>query len=445
MKKKICGALAFLMAGIFLSGCGSENPDSVMSGEDDDIIEETGSSEVENIQILNGVLTFSGIKDADSYEIEFQKDGEIYLSEVVDCGYLNLAPLSLAGNYTVYIYAVKDDKRSEGVSTQVTFLSTIDSVVFEAELGLQNYNGYRINELAHGGAYVGGIDNAGQGVSFYVFSYCAGEFSFDCYYTTDVVNSENTIYVNGKEAGKFLYTEKTGWGSAESYNPAKATSKIVLEKGWNKIAVIKNGSSENNWGGWAELDYFVLNGNGEKYNIDDFGEYNLEIAPSYQLEAEHAAHISRSVNGANLKWDVTANPPAFTEGASGDFIVQGINDIGQGLEWAFQCPKAGYYRIKVSYAHDNGETTGATSFDASLYFSEERLIGREMTKEVLDTAYGHQTLSLGEGKGWAVPVLSQSYLEVWFDEGENFIYLTKETQTWFQLDYIELSYMGDSK
>lgn len=444
MKKILSCILSVFLLVVFLTGCVGENIGSEKPGEDGQSAE-PGISEVKNIQVLNGVLTFSGIRDADSYEVELKKNGNVVWAGETDCGYLNLASLNLAGNYMVSIYAVKDENRGEEVSAQLTFMSSFDSVVLEAEQGLQNYNCYRGNEFAHGGAYVGGIDNAGQGVLFNVFSYFSGKFEFDCYYTTDAINSENYIYVNGEKQGKFVYTEKTGWGSVQAYNSAKSTSEIVLEKGWNIIAVIKDGTAENDWGGWAELDYFVLNGNGKEYNIDDFGEYDLQVAPSYRLEAEYAAHITRTVNEEFIRWDATSNPPAYTEGASGNFIVQGINELGQGLEWAFQCPIEGYYRIKISYAHENGKETGATSFEASLYFSKERLIGKEMTKETLESEYNHQTIALGEGKGWAMPVLSQSYLDIWFDKGENFIYLTKETQTWFQLDYIELSYGGGDK
>ena len=120
-----------------------------------------------------------------------------------------------------------------------------------------------------------------------------------------------------------------------------------------------------------------------------------------------------------------------------------INDLGQGVEWAFLAPKAGRYSIEVAYARD-----GAASDEiaATFYFADERLseIGALTADEL--AAYGKQELTLGAGSGWGVPAVASETIEVWLDAGENFIYAVKEGEGgtfYFQIDYIELTYLGE--
>ena len=47
------------------------------------------------------------------------------------------------------------------------------------------------------------------------------------------------------------------------------------------ICLIKNGTSDDNYGGWAELDYLVIKGMNYEYNPFEFES----TIPSYRLEA----------------------------------------------------------------------------------------------------------------------------------------------------------------
>lgn len=462
MKRLLLCLLSLVMACAVFVGCSEagEDPNGENPGGGTDIIgpaddpaddptddpsdEPDGPSEVTDIASDGNSLTFTGVAGADSYAIEFTKGGEVLASGTTDSTSLDLSQFDLAGNYTVTVYAVKNGVRSEGASATLSFLTTFGDIVLEAEQGLMNYALYRGNEVAHGGAYVGGIDNAGQGVYFNVFSYAAGTYAFDCYYTTGSPTATNYIYVNGEQTGTFSFTENTGWGATGSYPSAMATAQVTLEEGWNTIAVIKNGTESDNYGSFAELDYFVLHGDGQQYNIDEYETpYDLSIAPSYRLEGEYGAFLTRNTSGGEMSWSVTANAPAPAADASGDFVMGNINDLGQGVEWAFLAPKAGRYSIEVAYARDSA---ASDEIAATFYFADERLseIGALTADEL--AAYGKQELTLGAGSGWGVPAVASETIEVWLDAGENFIYAVKEGEGgtfYFQIDYIELTYLGE--
>ena len=217
--------------------------------------------------------------------------------------------------------------------TEVSGIGYSDGVISYAEVAAAE--GYNVSFI-HAGevAYVGGLDDAGQGVYINYLCPVAGTFAFDAYYCMDEVGgfktAHNDVWVNGEYQTRLDFTELTGWGG-DKFNAAKTTAEITLKKGWNTISVMKNGDASDNWGGFAELDYFVINGNGDKYNADDLVQYG--VSPSaYRLEAEMGS--PRRKNPENNLYE--CKNPAIAGGGeftySNNFLLGNIESNYDGVE-----------------------------------------------------------------------------------------------------------------
>ena len=257
---------------------------------------------------------------------------------------------------------------------------------------------------AHGGAYVGSLDNAGQGVEFTYYAYESGTRNIDVYYTTGSVGSYHGIYVNGVYQSRFTYSTNTGWGSATAYNPASTSASVTLVKGWNTISVIKCGTASDSpsYGGWAELDYFVLHGLGQTY---DPSTYSDPI--SYKYEAEEGYIHTDSV------------APATSANASLGYIASGINVAGQGVDFNITIP-AGTYQVKLS--------TGTTAAAVATINTDE------------NTALNAK-IALGTTTGWTDMALNANSVNVTFaSSGAHTLKVTRESDSdWFTMDYVLLT------
>ena len=346
---------------------------------------------------------------------------------------------NLAGTYTVKIQPYNGTYTAEFVDHTFTILSVVTDVKLEAERNMLNFaKQYKDNALASGGAYAGSVDNCGQGFYINYFNYVAGDYTLEAYYMTASVGSFHGVYINGVKQGRLDYTENTGWGTAERIAPACATLTITLTEGWNTICIIKDGTQSENWGGWAEMDYFILKGSNATYNIDDYSEYNLDAPDTYRLEAELGGHIKRYYEGDNAKWYADTIVPGAVAGTSHGYRVAGIDNYGQGLEWYLECRRAGKYRVTVSFAHAYEANCSKIYF----YHSTTHLREQMMTIEYLQTNYLKGILDLDAGSGWDNYQVNSITLELELSEGDNFIYVTKDSEYYFQLDYIDLTYIG---
>lgn len=229
--------------------------------------------------------------------------------------------------------------------------------------------------------------------------------------------------------------ENTGWGSASSYNSKVACSEITLKKGWNTLSVIKDGTSENNYGGWAELDKFLIKGNGEKYDpTETFGLDSL-VKDSYRLEAEQACHLLRNkVDNDKSKWVGQNKAPKKAGSASNGFLMADLNEIGEALEWKFIAPKTGEYTFNLSFAHSY--EAGVSKVD--YYQSKTSLKNVSISQSDL-LMKGHQVLGLDKGQGWENPNINGTSLSISLDEGVNYLYCVRENECWYQLDYAEVT------
>lgn len=283
-----------------------------------------------------------------------------------------------------------------------------DSLIEAENCTSNNTGNYKGNALAHGGAYVGSLNDAGQGVRLTYYAYEAGTRPIDVYYTTGSVGSYHGIYVNGTYQSRFTYSTNTGWGSTSAYNAAKASASVTLTSGWNTIDVIKCGTSSDSpsYGGWAELDYFVLHGLGHTYDPSTY------TAPtSYRFEAEQGYIHSAST------------APATSSNASLGYIASRINATGQGVDFSINVP-SGNYQLKVS--------TGTTSSSSVATFNTD------------ENASLNAKIALTPTSGWTDMALNAASVNISFAaSGAHTLKLTRESDSdWFTVDYVLLTPIG---
>ena len=397
-------------------------------------------SKVENIKVKNKILTFDAVENAVSYEVEIYSREKLIVSTIIGKPSLDLSSYHLIGSYDVKIKAVKGINSGEVVSAKINVLEEVEDVILEAEAGLLDYTLYKGNELAHGNVYIGNIDNCGQGIYYNYFCYVAGSYNLEVHYLTEAIDSKHDVLINGEYATTIIYDENTGWGTASNLNTAVKVVSVEFEQGWNTICLIKNGTSDDNYGGWAELDYLVIKGMNYEYNPFEFES----TIPSYRLEAELGCAIKRTATAEGYRWinNNSNNVPMPSANASTGFLRGDFAEVGEGIEWQFTCSKAGMYQVTISYAassEDNG---------AKIYFYNSDITFRDNTVSALELLekYNQTIISLGTGDGWDNPKFNEQTFILELKEGSNFIYALREETAesgYFQIDYIELTYMEE--
>jgi len=412
---------------------------------------------VTNITYADGILSFDEVAGATGYEVSFSHGDELLYEDTVDVTSLDIESFGMEGGLNVVVRAVAGKAKSAPVSFDFTVLSTFGDVEFEAEEYLSNYgtgksnSNYRNNPLAHRGGYVGGLDDAGQGIYINYLCPFAGTFELDAYYLhSDRPDGQKTAHhdvrVNGYAQEGFDYTENTGWGG-DNFRPAKATINVTLQQGWNTISIMKNGTKADNWGSFAELDYLVLKGNGEKYNVDDLAKYGSR-PPFYRLEAEMGSPRKKN----KISYTVECKNPCIAEDDthkySNGFLMGSIESTYDGVEWQFNSPVKAKYLVAISYA--------------SQYFSAEESEDGVEAKPARPTFAVTQTeVLLFEGKkfrdmetavtmdelpytGWNKPTVANETVEIVLEAGKNFIYCVKLSNSgFFQIDYVDLVFLGE--
>ena len=395
---------------------------------------------VTNIKYEDGIISFDAVEGALGYNIKFSQENELVYEDKVTDTFIDTDSLGLEGLVEFEISAYSDEKTSESVKFTFTALSTFGDVIFEAEDYLANYGtgkaqcNYRNNPSAHNGAYVGGIDDAGQGIYINYLCPVAGTFTFECWYTTDMPVAHNDVWVNGVKQARYDFTEKTGWGGA-TFTPAKTEVQITLEKGWNTIAVYKNGDSSDNWGSYAELDYFVLKGDGSKYDVAELSQFG-NSPEWFRLEAEMGS--PRRKNTASGTYEcknpaiVEKNGKKFSNG----FILGNIENNYDGVEWQFHSEVKGKYEVRIAYASGafDGSKLACPSF-----ITTQSEVGLTRNVDFLDCDI--KTISNLPYTNWDQVVLAEETVVIELEEGKNFIYcllLDAVNSGMFQIDYIEI-------
>lgn len=426
----------------------------------------------ENLTYADGILSFDEVEGATAYDLVFERKGEVVYQDTFTETAIDVESLGLEGNIKVSVAATAPKAVGTIADCTFTVLSTFDDVIIEAEDNLYNFgtgksqSNFRNNPLARGGAYVGGLDDAGHGVYINYLCPFAGTYAFNAYYLTasseeaalqseEVVTSQEVgvegevvashdVVVNGAYQTEFLYKEYTGYGGT-SFNPAKATVQITLKKGWNTISIMKNGTSADNWGGFAELDYFVLEGNGEKYNIDDEAIAALGERPAfYRLEAEMGSPRKKNPS-SNLMECKNPCIAGTMEEYSNGFLMGAIENTYDGVEWHFNSPVKAKYRLKLAYASGEfaaeGGNPASKKAKPSIIVTQEEVTPAKSV-DLLDC----DRVSFNEldYTGWNNVTVADGYVEIILEKGKNFIYCVKLGDSgFFQLDYADLIFVEE--
>lgn len=412
----------------------------------DDTVKITSLDKVTNITYSDGIITFNEVANAEGYNISFTHLEEVIYEDQIEDTIIDVSSIGLEGTITFEVSAYYQDIESEVATYSFDVLTEFGDVTFEAENYLYNFgtgkeqSNFRNNPQASNGAYVGGIDDAGQGVYINYLSPKAGTFKFDCYYTTDQEPAQNEVWINGEYQTTFHFTEKTGWGGA-TYEPAKAEVEITLVEGWNTISIFKNGDASNNYGSFTELDYFVLHGDKSTYNVDNLIKYG-DHPTTYILEAEM---------GSPRKDGTVKNPAIVNDAYSNKFCLGGIEKCFDGVEWHFNSETKAKYTIDVAYS--SGQFDGSKLPAPSIIVTQEAISPARSMQLIVD-GYEIQTFEgLEYTSDWGVFTLTDQQLEITLEEGDNYIYCVLLTgleengvtvdSGFFQLDYANLTYIED--
>ena len=425
--KVLIGFLACSVICSALTGCGAKS-----------------LSAVDGLAYSDGILSFGSVEGAEAYELKIVRNNEPVYHDQITMTSVDIESFGLEGRLEATVTAVA--KNAVGIPSTIEFtvLSVFDEVIFEAEdylynlgTGKQNSN-FRNNSLASKGAYVGGLDDAGQGIYINYFCPFSGEYQLDAHYLCGEGTAQHEVWINGKYQTKFIYTEETGWGG-DTFTPATTSVQIVLRKGWNTISVMKNGTSENNWGGYAELDYLVLNGNGEEYDVDELAGANS--VPFYRLEAEMGS--PRKKNPISFV-TMSSNPCIAEDGSykySNGFLMGGIESTYDGVEWHFNSPRKARYKVVLAYASEEFEGSSLAKPTIIVTQEEVPLFRSSDFVDLPQTVFPELPYT-----GWNNVTVAQSCVEITLEAGKNFIYCLKMNESgFFQLDYIDLIYLGEEE
>lgn len=223
--------------------------------------------------------------------------------------------------------------------------NNVSEIKYEAEDYLFNDKSnslypYVLNSSnASNGKVVGYIDTCGQGVSFVHYAKEGSEFTLKIGYYTQILNSKHDVFVDGNYQNTITYSRVNDWVFNSNSSALIEEITINLHSGYNTISIIKNGEkddpNENSYGGYVQLDYFIVSGKNTVENpVLDF---------TYKIEAEFGSYHS------------SASAPVKILNASNNYVVGGIDNAGDGVEFVLNNLKTGYYSLKLVYSKDFGE------------------------------------------------------------------------------------------
>lgn len=205
-----------------------------------------------------------------------------------------------------------------------------EDVRLEAENFTTNLaSNYKGDPLASGGAFVGSLDNGGQGISFDYFAYSAGTREVEIAYATATPGSYHGVYLDGTFVTTAEYEENTGW-FGDGHRFALTSVELELKEGWNSIALVKDGrKGDANFGGWAEIDYIEVKGLDIPFNPNLYEE-----KAEYVFDAE-LAHWH--IDNGKLPFQDANNRLGYSVGE--------INAEGMGVDFENLSLPAGKYNF----------------------------------------------------------------------------------------------------
>ena len=438
MKKKLILLPILLMT---LASCSANNDNSLPQVD----------ITVSNLRYEGTTLSFDKVESATGYSLQLMKNEQVLFDDVIKKETIDLSPLNVYGNVEVSVRPLFDDKVGKSVSLSIVSLKKFDKLYIEAESGSYNIgtgkdlSNYRWNECASDTYYIGGIDDRGQGVYFNLLIPFEGTYEFRCHYAAMLNdnNAHDDVWVNNAYAGRFNFNKGQGWfgSSPVGYltNLPVATVNITLNKGWNTVSVFKMGTAADNWGSFAELDYFEIMGNNNTYNPDELeAAYGNEPAV-YRLEAEMGS--PRRFNTDTFVYECKNAPVISEEGAifSNNFCLGNIENDYDGVEWRFKAKKEGKYAIKLNYAAK--EFSGSKKPRPTYVVTQEPI---DVEDGYLFKDYKQYVLpELDYTSSW-VDFKDTMEMEIDLEKGVNYIYcllLDSQNSGYFRIDYADMHFV----
>ena len=289
-------------------------------------------------------LTFSAVENALEYVVKVKQGIEVLHSQVISTTSVNLKAAGLyGGHYTAEVVARNGGITSDPATLAIKLAHVDGNLTLEAEdyLIVEEGWNYSADSQASGGAYGLGFNDCGQGMYFRYYAFEAGTRDVTVAYATKfTINSENdnenpfmTLRVNGVKH-TVVFEEDTGW-FGDNHTTADATvQNIAFVQGWNEIYLYKNGTGSDSpaWGGYAQVDYIVVEGTNNEYDLDEF---DLS-SNSYTFEAEMA----------HWHWFNGAIRPTRDETNFSGYYLGSIDDTGDGVKFGVKILEAGTYAIR---------------------------------------------------------------------------------------------------
>lgn len=275
-------------------------------------------------------------------------------------------------------------------------------VLLEAEDAILNSKNLSIDKDAHGGAYGLAFDNCGQGMYYRYYAYEAGERDVDIYYATGNDYAYMNLYVNGTDKVRVDYPDVEGW-FGDYKVISKVTVKINVQQGWNELYLIKDGTADDDYGGYCQVDYIVIHGTGKDYTGQEFNK----TIYSYKLEAELG----------NYHYNGSTVPAPWGEKFSLGYGLGGMDVDGDGVKITYVARSTGTYNLKLAFGQGNDVTV-------DIYVNDKLINeGKPLTNG---------------STAWDDIKLDQSGLTIDLVEGEEFSIDIRRNGTWYVLDYILL-------
>lgn len=443
--KKIIRALLPALMGVFLVSCGGTPVESSSIGTSS-VDESIGCITNLSFDPETGIISFDPLSDVDGYHVCFEMDGQLVIESDIGDTEIDINDLGLSGEIHFEVCGFVGTRRGKVSSLDFSLAKVMEDVVFEAEDYLANFgtgkgnnSNFRNNPLAHGGAYVGGIDDAGQGVFINYLCPIADRYELDLYYLCEEVPGHLSVYVNGTYSARYTCPKNTGYGGDGIFNPDLAKVFIDLEKGWNTIMVCKEGDATDNWGSFVEMDYFVLRSNGGTYLPGDMAEYGVE-PPSWRLEAEMGSprHKNKNNNVFECKNPCIKSHDEYQ--FSNGYLMGNLDSTYDGVEWQFNAKQAGKYEVTIAYA------TNMDGCVASFFTTEYEPV--DLAHSADFKRMEASTISLPRTNGWDCVEVATATCEISLEYDKNYIYCINmnasddQGEHIYQIDYIDIRFLG---
>ena len=368
-------------------------------------------TEVENIQLVDNILSFDAVNGISEYRVILSKDDDVLFNKVINTTQVEI-PASIHGeNILASVYTKAGFFEAAEPSTALINpgIITDKDLRLEAEDAIIGDRHYAGDGLASGGAYALAFDQRGEGMYYRYYAYEAGEREIDIAYATGMPNSRMDLRIGLGTPQAVYFPENTNW-FGDGHVMAIKTVTVELSLGWNDIFLYKNGTSGDNpqWGGYVQIDYIEVKGTQKSFDVSELTDL---VCTNYKLEAEFGNY---QCTNAVPNMD---EPNYFSLAFLGEQNTQ-----GDGVTYKFRVDEAGTYKVQFYCG-------GPGSAKVDVYANNNKI-----------TDEGQDYYTLTTGNNWNV-VAADPGFEVELNAGWNTLQLSRrgDDGSWICIDYAILT------